>query len=66
VPVFGGLITFVWTIVLGVIGITSLHKSSQGQAIAALLIPLTLCCLCVVFFMMAIGAGLLAAFGTQG
>lgn len=66
VPVFGGLITFVWTIVLGVIGITSLHKSSQGQAIAALLIPLALCCLCVVFFMMAIGAGLLAAFGAQG
>ena len=66
VPVFGSLITFVWTIVLGVIGITSLHKSSQGQAIAALLIPLALCCLCVVFFMMAIGAGLLAAFGAQG
>jgi hypothetical protein len=66
VPVVGGLITLVWTIVLGVIGITSLHKSSQGQAIAALLIPLALCCLCVVLFMMTIGAGLLAAFGAQG
>jgi hypothetical protein len=65
VPVFGGLITLVWSIVLGVIGITSLHKSSQGQAVAALLIPLALCCLCLVFIMMSVGAGLLAAFGTQ-
>lgn len=66
VPVLGSLITLVWTIVLGVIGITSLHKSSQGQAIAALLIPLALCCLCVVLFLMTIGAGLLAAFAAQG
>lgn len=65
VPVFGGLIAMVWTIVLGVIGITSLHRSSQGQAIAALLIPLLLCCLCVVFVLVSIGAGLLAAFSTQ-
>jgi hypothetical protein len=66
VPVFGSLITLVWTMVLGVIGITSLHQSSQGQALAALLIPLALCCLCVVLFLMTIGAGLLAAFGAPG
>ena len=63
VPFFGGFIVLVWSIVLGVIGITSLHKSSQGQAIAALLIPLALCCLCVFFFVMTLGAGLMAAFG---
>lgn len=66
VPVFGGVITLVWSVVLGVIGITSLHRSSQGQAIAALLIPLVLCCLCVFFFVMTIGAGLMAALATQG
>ncbi|NHZ73487.1 MAG: hypothetical protein GWP16_03345 [Nitrospirae bacterium] len=66
IPVFGSVVTLVWTIVLGVVGITSLHKSSQGQAIAALLIPLALCCLCVMLFMMSIGAGLLAAFAAQG
>mgnify|MGYP001825625873 CR=1 FL=1 len=66
VPVLGSIITLVWSIVLGVIGITSLHKSTQGQAIAALLIPLALCCLCVVFFLMTLGAGLMAAFATQG
>ena len=66
VPVLGSVITLVWSIVLGVIGITSLHKSTQGQAIAALLIPLALCCLCVVFFLMTLGAGLMAAFATQG
>lgn len=66
VPVLGSVITLIWSIILGVIGITSLHKSSQGQAIAALLIPLALCCLCVFFFLMTIGAGLMAAFATQG
>ena len=65
VPIFGSLITLVWTVVLGVVGITSLHKSSQGQAVAALLIPLVLCCLCIFFFLMTIGAGLMAAFATQ-
>lgn len=65
VPIFGSLITLVWTVVLGVIGITSLHKSSQGQAVVALLIPLVLCCLCIFFFLMTIGAGLMAAFATQ-
>jgi hypothetical protein len=65
VPIFGSLITLVWTVVLGVVGITSLHKSSQGQAVAALLIPLVLCCLCIFFFLMTIGAGIMAAFATQ-
>ena len=65
VPIFGSLITLVWTVVLGVVGITSLHKSSQGQAVAAILIPLVLCCLCIFFFVMTIGAGLMAAFATQ-
>jgi len=65
VPIFGSLITLVWTVVLGVVGITSLHKSSQGQAVVALLIPLVLCCLCIFFFLMTIGAGLMAAFATQ-
>jgi len=65
VPIFGSLITLVWTVVLGVVGITSLHKSSRGQAVVALLIPLVLCCLCIFFFLMTIGAGLMAAFATQ-
>jgi hypothetical protein len=66
VPVFGSVITLVWSVVLGVIGVTSLHRSSQGQAIAALLIPLALCCLCVLLFLMTLGAGLMAAFASQG
>lgn len=66
VPVFGSIITVVWSVVLGVIGFTSLHRSSQGQALAALLIPLALCCLCVFFFLMTLGAGLMAAFASQG
>jgi hypothetical protein len=47
IPFFGGLVAAVWKIVLVVIGFTVLHKTTQGKAIAAVLIPVVLCCGCV-------------------
>lgn len=49
VPFAGGLIALVWTIVLETIGLASLHRTSYGKAIAAILLPLLLCCVCLVF-----------------
>lgn len=60
VPLLGGLVTLVWSIVLGVIGLTSLHRTTQGKALLAILLPMMLCCLCVVIA--AIMAGGMAAF----
>ena len=57
IPVFGGLIALVWSIVLYVIGLARLHRTTQGKAAGAVLLPIVLCCVCVVVVM-------IAAFGT--
>ena len=65
IPVFGGLVGFVWTMVLAVIGTKEIHGTSQGKAIAAILIPAVLCCVCVAIAMFAAGAGLVSYFASQ-
>lgn len=57
VPFLGGLITLVWSIFLITIGAATLHDTSRGKALAAALIPLFICCACVVMgAMMLFGA----------
>ena len=46
VPFFGGIVSMVWTVVLLVIGAMRLHGTSQGKAVAAVLLPVVLCCAC--------------------
>jgi hypothetical protein len=63
IPVFGGLIAFVWSIVLVVIGLVRMHRTSQGKAVGAVLLPIALCCVCIgVVMFFAIGA-IMAAIG---
>lgn len=45
VPVCGGLIGGIWTIVITVIGISRAHEISTGKALAAVLVPVVTCCL---------------------
>ena len=60
VPVCGGLVEAVYTLVLLIIGISEAHGISRGKAAAAVLVPgILLCCCC------AGGIGLLA-FGFAG
>jgi hypothetical protein len=47
VPVCGGLIGGIWTIVITVIGLSRAHEISTGKALAAVLLPLLACCLLV-------------------
>jgi len=44
IPVFGGLVAFVWWIVLAVKGIARLHRTTTGRALAAVLVPMVLLC----------------------
>ncbi len=46
VPFVGGLVAAIWKIVLLVIGFSTVHRTTQGKAIFAILIPLILCCGC--------------------
>jgi hypothetical protein len=56
VPMVGGLVAVVWWYVLCAIGLIKLHKASTGQAVAAVLIPLAVCCVCI-----GVGAALMGA-----
>jgi hypothetical protein len=63
IPLCGGFITLVWTVVLYVIGLATAHRTSQGKALVAILLPVVLCCAFAVFFTLVVGglAGLAAS-----
>ncbi len=63
VPLVGGLIALVWVSVLYVMGIERLHRTTPGKALAALLIPVILCCGCALIGIVLGGAALMSAFG---
>jgi hypothetical protein len=64
VPVVGGLIALVWSLILLVIGFSTMHRTTQGKAIAAVLVPVILCCVCILAFVFfGVGAAFL---GSQG
>jgi hypothetical protein len=46
VPVAGGMVAAIWKIVLVVMGFVALHRTTQGKAITAVLIPVAVCCVC--------------------
>lgn len=44
IPFCGGLISAVWAIVLYVFGLAKAHRTTQGKALLAVLLPVVLCC----------------------
>ena len=65
IPLCGGLIGFVWGIVLQIVGLSKAHGISGGRAAAAVLLPVFLCCACL-GLAMAMFFGAIAAFATKG
>ncbi len=63
IPVFGGLLALVFSLILSVMGAQALHRSTQGKAILGVLLPIVLCCGCVVVGLIVGGAALFHAFG---
>lgn len=61
VPLCGGIIGSVWAIVLEIIGLAQAHRTTQGKAALAVLLPLVLCCVCVAIVVALFGAAILAA-----
>lgn len=55
-PVLGGLIGFVWRRVLEGIGLCKAHRIEGWKALLAVLIPVSVCCLCVFGAVFAFGA----------
>ena len=62
VPFCGGLIAFFWGIVLQIIGIAAVHRTSMGKAALVVLLPIAICCVCVAIIGVAFGAAIMAAF----
>ncbi len=60
IPFVGGLVALVWLIVLYVMGLSSVHRTTQGKAVLAVVLPLVLCCVCIAIAV-AIGVGGLMA-----
>jgi len=61
VPIAGGIIAFVWSLILGIIGLTEAHRTTTGKAVAAVLLPIVACCVCMaIFVMLAIAFGISA------
>ena len=66
VPIAGGLVAMVWAIFLNTLGLAALHRTSQGKALAALLLPLVLCCVCVALAFMGLFAAIFGAAAAAG
>ena len=65
VPFVGWLVALVWNIVLMVLGAVRMHRTTQGKAIAGVLIPLLLCCVCIALVGALVIGGLAAAFANR-
>ena len=65
VPLCGGVITFLWSIALEIVGLAIAHRTTQGRAALAVLLPLALCCACAAVIAVAFGAAILALVGAS-
>lgn len=63
IPFCGGLIAFVWGLVIEIIGLAQAHRTTQGKAAVAVLLPIVLCCVCLTVLFVSFGAAVLHAFG---
>lgn len=66
VPFVGGLLGLVWAIILYTLGLSAVHRTTQGKALAAVLLPLVLCCVCVLVIGGLAMGGLMAALAGAG
>jgi len=63
VPLCGGVLTFLWSIALEIVGLAIAHRTTQGKAAVAVLLPIALCCACAAAVAMAFGAAIMALVG---
>ncbi|PZR70542.1 MAG: hypothetical protein DLM73_17555 [Chthoniobacterales bacterium] len=55
IPICGGLITAVYSIVLEIIGVSRAHETATGKAVMAVFLPLVVCCGVFLLFGILIG-----------
>jgi hypothetical protein len=65
IPLCGGLLCGIWTLVLAVIGIRDAHGTSGGKATFVVLFPLIICCAVIALFSILVLGTVAASFGTM-
>lgn len=65
IPLVGGFWP-IWAIVLWILGLSRVHHTSTGKAVAAVLLPVGLCCVCIVIAFTMMGAAIGAALSGAG
>lgn len=60
IPIAGNIVASLWSLALMVVGLAEVHRTSQGRALFAVLIPLLLCCTCGLIVAVLFGAAVVA------
>lgn len=66
VPILGGLIATLVSLVLLVLGFAAVHRTTQGKALVAVIIPVALCCICCIVVAVMFGASMAALMAGAG
>jgi hypothetical protein len=61
VPVLGGVVAWVWQLVLTIMGMKVVHRTSYGRSAIAVLLPMLLCCGVILLIGMAVAGWIFAA-----
>ena len=59
IPMCGGIIGIIWSIVLMIIGLKHMQKTSGGKAALTVFLPLILCCCVMIILAMIFGAAIM-------
>lgn len=65
IPFCGGLIAFIWNIIVAIIGLKEAHGTGGGKAAFAVLFPMILCCGAVVLIVLLLLGTVAASLGTM-
>jgi hypothetical protein len=63
IPFCGSYVSPIWSVVLAVVGLREVHRTTTGKAALAVLLPLGLFCICLAVLMFAFGAAMFGAMG---
>jgi hypothetical protein len=63
IPFCGAPIGWIWSLVLAIIGLKHMQKTSGGKATFVILLPILLCCCLVIIFALIFGAALMTFIG---
>jgi len=63
IPVCGGLVALIWSLILQIIGLARVHEIGGGKAALAVLLPLALCCVLIAAILFAFLGAIMALLG---